>query len=64
MVFGEHLETKENHFAGSDSERASDFQWALDQPNIKAIWCAILFLTDRHMIHDVERLFAVTIGFF
>jgi trk system potassium uptake protein TrkA len=24
----------------------------------------ILFLTDRHMIHDVERLFAVTIGFF
>jgi|TARA_B110000285_G_scaffold74091_1_gene85449 muramoyltetrapeptide carboxypeptidase len=40
VVFGEHLETKENHFAGSDSERASDFQWALDQPNIKAIWCA------------------------
>ncbi|MFQ3211014.1 MAG: trk system potassium uptake protein TrkA, partial [Oceanospirillaceae bacterium] len=24
----------------------------------------ILFLTDRHMIHDVERLFAVTLGFF
>ena len=40
VVFGEHLEKKENHFAGSDSERASDFQWALDQPNIKAIWCA------------------------
>ena len=24
----------------------------------------ILFLTDRHMINDVERLFAVTLGFF
>jgi len=24
----------------------------------------ILFLTDRHMIHTVERLFAVTLGFF
>ena len=40
VVFGKHLETKANHFAGSDSQRAIDFQWALDQPNIKAIWCA------------------------
>ena len=40
VIFGKHIETKANHFAGSDSERASDFQWALNQPNIKAIWCA------------------------
>jgi len=40
VVFGKHLKTKTNHFAGSDMERASDFQWALDQPNIKAVWCA------------------------
>ena len=30
VVFGKHIETKANHFAGSDKERASDFQWALD----------------------------------
>ena len=27
-------------FAGKDEERAADFQWALDDPEIKAIWCA------------------------
>ena len=40
VVFGNHLETKSNHFAGTDAQRTSDLQWALDQPNIKAIWCA------------------------
>lgn len=40
VVFGEHLETKAHHFAGSDAQRAADFQWALDQKNVKAIWCA------------------------
>ena len=27
-------------YAGTDNERASDFQWAIDDPEIKAIWCA------------------------
>ncbi|MBF0597622.1 S66 peptidase family protein [Faecalibacter rhinopitheci] len=27
-------------YAGTDEERAEDFQWALDDPSIKAIWCA------------------------
>lgn len=27
-------------YAGTDYERASDFQWAIDDPEIKAIWCA------------------------
>ena len=40
VVFGAHVETTAHHFAGSDSQRTSDLQWALDQPNIKAIWCA------------------------
>lgn len=29
-----------NHLAGTDEERAKDFQEALDNPNIKAIWTA------------------------
>lgn len=27
-------------YAGTDEDRAADFQWALDDPEIKAIWCA------------------------
>ncbi len=27
-------------YAGTDEERAEDFQWALNDPEIKAIWCA------------------------
>lgn len=38
--FGENIGKKVNHFAGSDKQRASDFQWALDNDDIKAIWCA------------------------
>jgi len=40
VVYGKHLFTQGNHFAGTDKERASDFQKALDNPNIKAIWAA------------------------
>lgn len=40
VVVGEHVFKKANHFAGTDTERAEDFQKALDNPNIKAIWCA------------------------
>jgi muramoyltetrapeptide carboxypeptidase len=40
VILGEHVFNKANHFAGTDSERAEDLQWALDDPNIKAIWCA------------------------
>ena len=27
-------------YAGTDEERATDFQWAINNPEIKAIWCA------------------------
>lgn len=40
VVFGQNLFNQNNHFAGTDEERANDFQMALDSPNIKAIWAA------------------------
>jgi len=39
-VLGKTIGAEENQFAGSDELRASDFQQMLDDPNIKAIWCA------------------------
>ena len=40
VFIGDHIFNQNNHFAGTDEERASDFQKALDNPSIKAIWCA------------------------
>ena len=40
VIYGKHIFKKENHFAGSDEQRCQDFQDALDNPNIKAIWSA------------------------
>ncbi|WP_233898593.1 S66 peptidase family protein [Tenacibaculum piscium] len=40
VVYGNNLFKQENHFAGTDEERCQDFQDALDNPNIKAIWAA------------------------
>jgi len=40
VVVGKHVFKKANHFAGTDDERAEDFQNALNNPSIKAIWCA------------------------
>jgi muramoyltetrapeptide carboxypeptidase len=39
-VVGKTLGASENQFAGSDDLRISDFQIMLDNPDIKAIWCA------------------------
>lgn len=39
-VVGKHVFTQNNHFAGSDDERCEDFQKAIDDPSIKAVWCA------------------------
>lgn len=39
-VVGKHVFSKANHFAGKDEERCEDFQNALDDPKISAIWCA------------------------
>ena len=40
VVIGKHLFSQSNHFAGTDDERCEDFQNALDDPKISAIWCA------------------------
>ncbi|MFK8059742.1 MAG: LD-carboxypeptidase, partial [Polaribacter sp.] len=40
VVLGKNLFNQNNHFAGTDSERCQDFQDALDNKNIKAIWSA------------------------
>lgn len=39
-VVGKHVFSKDDHFAGTDEERCEDFQNALDDPKISAIWCA------------------------
>ncbi|MAP55805.1 LD-carboxypeptidase [Altibacter sp.] len=39
-VLGNTIGAEDHQFAGSDELRASDFQKALDDPSIKAIWCA------------------------
>ncbi len=39
-VLGKTIGAEENQFAGSDGLRAEDFQQMLDDPEIKAIWCA------------------------
>ncbi|MDN5203558.1 LD-carboxypeptidase [Fulvivirgaceae bacterium BMA10] len=38
--FGKSLFTKENQFAGNDEKRIKDLQTAIDDPEIKAIFCA------------------------
>lgn len=40
VVYGKNMFKQNNHFAGTDDERCQDFQDALDNPNIKAIWAA------------------------
>ncbi|WP_375237819.1 LD-carboxypeptidase [Aurantibacter sp.] len=39
-VVGKNVFNNGGHFAGTDEERCEDFQSALDNPNIKAIWSA------------------------
>ncbi len=40
VKLGRHLHQQNNHFAGTDAQRALDFQEALDDPSVRAIWCA------------------------
>jgi len=39
VKFGKYVFSKNNHFAGTDSERVEDFQQFLDDDTIDAIWC-------------------------
>jgi len=40
VVVGKNLFNQNNQFAGTDEERCEDFQKALDDPTISAIWCS------------------------
>lgn len=40
VLLGKNVFKKHHHFAGTDAERLTDMQWALDHPTAKAIWCA------------------------
>ncbi len=39
-VIGKTIGLEDNQYAGTDAERTQDFQEMLDNPEIKAIWCA------------------------
>jgi len=38
VVYGKHMFDTSGHFSATDAQRAEDFQKALNNPNIKAIW--------------------------
>jgi len=40
VIIGTSIEAEDHQFAGSDELRANDFQEMLDNPKVKAIWCA------------------------
>lgn len=40
VVLGKNVFAIENQYAGSDAQRAEDLQWALDDPEIKAVFMA------------------------
>ncbi|MBE0422500.1 MAG: LD-carboxypeptidase [Lutibacter sp.] len=40
VIIGETIGSVENQFAASDEKRIADFQQMLDNPKVKAIWCA------------------------
>lgn len=40
VIIGETIGSEENQFAASDEKRIADFQQQLDNPKVKAIWCA------------------------
>ena len=40
VVIGKNVFSNDDHFAGTDEQRCEDFQEAMDDPRISAIWCA------------------------
>ena len=53
-VLGPNLFTQKNHFAGEDAERLSDLQWALDDTDIRAIWCARGGYGSMRIVDDLD----------
>ncbi len=40
VLLGKHVLAEHHQFAGTDSQRAEDLQWAVNSPDIKAVICA------------------------
>ena len=53
VMLPKNIYAESNQFAGSDAERASDLQWALDREDAKKI--PIIALTANAFDEDVER---------
>lgn len=51
---GKNLFKQNFHFAGTDAERLSDIQEALDDDNVKAIWCARGGYGTVRIIDDID----------
>ncbi|WP_139957290.1 S66 peptidase family protein [Flavicella sediminum] len=54
VVLGKHIFDAYHHFSATDDHRLLDFQTALDQPNIKAIWCARGGYGTVRIIDDID----------
>ena len=54
VIVGKNTFNQANHFAGKDQERLNDFQEALDNKNVKAIWCARGGYGTVRIIDDVD----------
>lgn len=56
-VFSEHVFSKYNHgynYAGTENERLSDLNWALNDPQISAIWATRGGYGCMHLIEKIE----------
>lgn len=40
VLLGKHFASTKSYFSGTIKQRLADFQWALDHPDVKAIFCA------------------------
>jgi len=54
VKLGKNLFEQNHHFAGSDKQRLEDFQYAIDDPTVKAIWCARGGYGSVRIIDDVD----------
>ena len=51
---GEHILKEEGIFAGTDSERKHDLQWAFDHPTAKVIWCYRGGYGSARLVEDIN----------
>ena len=54
VKLGKNLYESNGHFAGTDKQRLEDFQNAIDDDNIKAVWCARGGYGTVRIIDDID----------